>query len=298
MAITVNGVRFLSHCRGRGLSLDHTTVVGRQGLFAPPGLLRPILARHGLSPGPEHDAFFNGGMQEWADPLLRALGATRLEFMDYSDYEGATRLHDLNQPVGASWEESTGALVDAGSLEHVFDVRTAIENYLRIVRVGGDVVLMDMPAVSFCGHGFYQFSPEFFCEVFSERNGFELVSLMLAEEWAFAPFYSVTRPRDAGGRVEIVDGRSCHLFVHARKKAPFHGFSGSIVQSDYETAWKRPAPAGAGDRKGGGLADALRSAWRRFDPKGYWTFTTRRDTLRKARAHQVGRSGHLTPIDL
>ena len=196
MAITINGARFLAYSRFRGLELRRTTVVGRQGLFAPPALLRPILHRHGLTVDPEDEAFFHGEMPEWADSLFRAFGSKELEFLDVSSYEGATRLHDLNRPVGDDWEESTDTLIDAGSLEHIFNVKTAMENYLRMVRIGGNIVLLDMPAVNLCGHGFYQFSPEFFCEVFSRRHGFELVSLALAEDWAYAPFFSVARPRE------------------------------------------------------------------------------------------------------
>lgn len=298
MAITINGTRFLAYLRSHGLELHQTTVVGRQGLFAPPALLRSVLQRHGLRARPADEAFFNGDMPEWADPVFFALGAEKLEFLDASPYEGATRLHDLNRPVNPDWEESTDTLIDAGSLEHVFDVKTAIENYLRLVRVGGSVLLLDMPAVNLCGHGFYQFSPEFFCEVFSARHGFELVSLALAEDWAYAPFYAVARPRDVRGRVEMLGRYPGHIFVHARKIAPFHGFGQSIVQSDYAEAWSRTAPPAHPANGRHGLLEPLRRAWRRIDLQGYWKFSTLRDKRRFLRRASIGSGAHLQPLEI
>jgi len=246
----------------------------------------------------EAEPFFREESARWADPFLEALGARPLEFLDASGYEGATRIHDLNQPVGADWVETSDSLLDAGSLEHIFDVKTAIENYLRMVRVGGAVLLLDMPAVNFCGHGFYQFSPEFFCEVFSARHGFELESLALAPEWGYAPFYTVARPRDPGGRVEIPSLDSCHLFVCARKVGPFDGFVRSVSQSDYEAAWRKSTPPGFSAGPDSGLAGAVRRAWRSMDPKGYWRFSTRRDRRRAHQTNAIGRGPHLRPLDI
>src|SRR5208283_1663993 len=136
MAISINGARFLAYSLTEGLSLGRTTVIGRQGLFAPPNLLRDLFRRHGLPVSAESEAFFREEWADWADPFFRALGANPLEFMDASAYEGATRIHDLNRPIKRDWDETADSLIDAGSLEHVFDVKTAIENYLRMVRVG------------------------------------------------------------------------------------------------------------------------------------------------------------------
>jgi SAM-dependent methyltransferase len=296
MGISINGARFLAYSVAGGLKMGRTTVVGRQGLFAPPRLLRALFQRHGLTVSPESEDFFREEKVEWADALFRALGANPLEFMDASAYEGATRLHDLNVPLSPDWEETSDTLIDSGSLEHVFDAKTAIESYLRLVRVGGSVVLLDMPAVNFCGHGFYQFSPEFFCEVFSERHGFELQSLALAAEWGYAPFYSVSHPRAVGGRVEIPSTDACHLFVRARKIRPFRGFERPIAQSDYEMAWDKPKAPPSVPRAG--FSKVVGDVWRRIDPEGHWRFSTRRDRQRSLRANAVHRGRYVSPLDI
>lgn len=298
MAISINGARFLAHSVASGLALGRTTVVGRQGLFALPNLLRGLFERHRLPISEETARFFDEKEPEWADGLFRGLGADPLEFLDVSPYEGATRIHDLNDPVGKDWDETCQTLVDAGSLEHIFDVRTAIENYLRMVRVGGSVLLLDMPAVNFCGHGFYQFSPEFFCEVFSDRHGFELQALALAPDWGYSPFYTVKRPRDTGGRVEIPSSESCHLFIRARKMRAFPGLARPIVQSDYEKVWSSAPPPGSNSSRRQGWPETMRRMWRRFDPAGYWRFSTHRDRLRTHRLNAIDRGRFVTPLDI
>lgn len=298
MAISINGARFMTHSVEGGLSLKHTLVVGRQGLFAPPNLLRSLFQMHGLPISEEAESFFDEETAEWADPFFAALGAAPLEFLDGSDYEGATRLHDLNRPIASEWEGTVDTLIDAGSLEHVFDAKTAIENYLRMVRVGGSVLLLDMPAVNFCGHGFYQFSPEFFCEVFSERHGFELESLALAADWGYSTFYTVARPRDVGGRVEIPSSDPCHLFVRARKIRAFSGFTRSITQSDYAEAWRFPRTVLNERPRRSGAAEAIRRIWRRIDPAGYWRFSTRRNSRRSLRANAIHRGRFVVSLEI
>ncbi len=288
----------MAHSVAGGLALGRTTVVGRQGLFAPPNLLQALLLKHGLPVSGEFERFFREEKVEWADTFFRALGANPLEFLDASDYEGATRLHDLNRPIGPDWRETSDTLIDAGSLEHVFDAKTAIENYLQMVRIGGSILLLDMPAVNFCGHGFYQFSPEFFCEVFSERHGFEMRSLALAAEWGYAPFYAVAHPRDKGRRVEIPNADPCHLFVHARKIREFVGFTQSVTQSDYAEAWSQPVTIPERKSGGSGISEAIRRVWRRIDPAGYWRFSTRRNSRRGLRFNAVRRGRNVVPMDI
>ena len=59
----------------------------------------------------------------FAESFLRLLGAEDVVSVDASDYEGASRILDLNEPVPADAEGAFMAVVDAGSLEHVFDFR-------------------------------------------------------------------------------------------------------------------------------------------------------------------------------
>ena len=88
-------------------------------------------------------------------------------------------------------------MVDAGSLEHVFDVPTAIRNCMRMVAPGG-YFLAITPANNTMGHGFYQFSPELFYRVLSDANGFT-VERMLVTGTSSTRWFEVADPASIGG---------------------------------------------------------------------------------------------------
>jgi 2-polyprenyl-3-methyl-5-hydroxy-6-metoxy-1,4-benzoquinol methylase len=92
----------------------------------------------------------------------------------------ASIIHDLNKPVPKELEERFDVVLDGG-LEHVFDFPQAIENAMRMTKIGGHLIL-ETPANNLCGNGFYQFSPELFFRVLDSGNGFELERLYLASK--------------------------------------------------------------------------------------------------------------------
>src|SRR4029077_10267153 len=94
------------------------------------------------------------------------LDAESVETLDYSTYEGASIVHDLNSPVPASLHGRFDAVIEAGSLEHIFNFPMAIRNLMRMTKVGGWVFITTV-ANNLCGHGFYQFSPELIYRIFS-----------------------------------------------------------------------------------------------------------------------------------
>ena len=72
-------------------------------------------------------------------------------------------------------------LFDGGSLEHIFNAPVALTSYMRMVRPGGHLLLA-LPANNYCGHGMYQFSPEFFFSALSEQNGFTVERMIMQEK--------------------------------------------------------------------------------------------------------------------
>ena len=71
-------------------------------------------------------------------------------------------------------------MLDSGSLEHVFNFPIAIANCMALTEVGGHFVAIT-PANNWCGHGFYQFSPELFYRVLCAENGFRVERMIVAE---------------------------------------------------------------------------------------------------------------------
>jgi hypothetical protein len=113
------------------------------------------------------------------------------------------------------------AVVDGGTLEHVFNVPVAFRNAMDAVKVGGHF-FATLPANNQCGHGFYQFSTEFFYRVFCAENGFVVIKLIVAPmyaggRWLDGPAFDVADPETMGTRVNIY-GRKQMLFLLQAKK--------------------------------------------------------------------------------
>jgi hypothetical protein len=296
MAITVNGARFIAAAIRRGARLGNLVTIGRQGLYAPKSVLNDILASAGLPRGfplgiTPGDLPWSG---EWADELYSYFGASQLTVLDGSPYEGAALVHDLNQLLPRELEGRFECLIDGGSLEHIFNIPEALSSYLKIIKVGGYIIMLDMPATNLCGHGFYQFSPALFWQVFSEKYGFEILDIAFAETRPFADFWGIQNPADIGRRVELVNDRPCHLFVAARKCGTFKGFNTSFpIQHDYSTAWVGEKINSAGRRTGAPELGLLQRFLSTRAPRLYWRLTNFRNMRRQLRAMRLdgGKAG-------
>ena len=235
MGLDDKGTQFLLAARRLGVSFERTVTIGRQQLYVTPPLLRRRLGAFGIATTAEDTRrLFNE--DGFAEPLLRLLGARQTVSIDASAYEGASRILDLNQPLPPDLEGAFTAVVDAGSLEHVFDVPTAMRNCMRMVAPDG-YFLAITPANNMMGHGFYQFSPELFYRVFSRANGFT-VERMLVTSTSSTHWFEVADPKAIGARVQLRGFRPTYLCVAARRVEMRSVLGTPPQQSDYDTRWE------------------------------------------------------------
>jgi hypothetical protein len=82
------------------------------------------------------------------------------------------------------------------------------------------------------GHGFYQFSPEFYFRSL-QSWGFQIVRTYLVALRAPAQWYKVKDPNEVGGRITFLTAEPVQIFVIARK-AEVREPSEAPIQSDYE----------------------------------------------------------------
>lgn len=175
--------------------------------------------------------------QVYSDGFMRAIGAETLQFLDISDYENATIIHDLNTPIPDSLREKFTLVIDIGTSEHVFQVTQSLENLRNLCKTQGHV-LMVSPANSWLGHGFYQFSPELFFRAFDREYGFEVKSLYLIKKKLFREtWYELNDPKNMGHRGTILTNRRCYIAVIASKSVSTN-VATSPQQSDYVSAWE------------------------------------------------------------
>lgn len=241
MGVDRHVLRFLLEARRKGVSFAQTMMIGRQSLDLPPAELQAMLRANGLSLTEAEVAEIYQQRGRFIEPLLHLLGAGRIESVDASSYEQATVVHDLNLPIPERLKGAFSCVLDGGSLEHVFNFPQAIKNCMEMVAEGGHFLGV-APANNWMGHGFYQFSPELYYRVFSERNGYAAEAMMVCETCAGAPWYSVADPEQLGRRVEWVNRRPTYLLVQARRLSRADIFQDPPQQSDYAAQWSIGIP--------------------------------------------------------
>jgi hypothetical protein len=180
----------------------------------------------------------------YCEPLLNQLGAKLIESFDYSDYENATILHDMNTPIPEQYKNKYSLLIDGGTTEHIFNIPVAYKNIMDMVKIGGYVITM-VPANNLCGHGFYQFSPEFFYSLFQVKNGFEIKTVAYScDDFGGIgnyPLWSIPNPLELGKRVMVSTSKETVIYCCAKKISAVPDVL-TLQQSDYENiTWKKDA---------------------------------------------------------
>lgn len=218
MGIDIHSLNLLRHATARHGNLRRTISLGRLGVQ-----LGPRAAK-------QWAGTTTGAYAE--DMLIRKFGATDVDSIDNSDYEGATIVGDMNQPIPNRLVGLYDTVLDFGCTEHIFDVAQSMRNITALCKQGG-MVLHAVPSNGFCGHGFYQFSPELFFSLYSLRNGYSDTEVYLADLLDTKHWYRVSPPT-GGRRINVRSSDEMYVLVVTRRVAVV---SGDVQQSDYVYAW-------------------------------------------------------------
>jgi hypothetical protein len=286
MGLDINGTQFMLYAKTLGVDFTRTATIGRQGLHLSLSDLRGNLQRFGFSFADSSIERMFDGPHPYSEDFLRSLGAEEVHSVDFSDYEGATHVHNMNIPIPEPMKRQYSIVLDGGSLEHIFNFPVAMKNCMEMVRVGGHFLGI-APANNFMGHGFYQFSPEMFFSIFAPSNGYELEQLIAFEDAPDAPWYLVSNPAMLRTRVTLTNSRPVYLLSVAKRVRDIEPFQSMPQQSDYVAAWtpgdgsvNPSAEASDGTRAGRSAASALA---RRYTPR----------SIKRAARRLIG---HLQPM--
>ena len=236
MGINTSFAKVLFYARHRGVDFSRALTLGRMRLYVSPEKLQRELAQDDI-PG-DLRALADGS--DYAEPLFQALGSEQADSVDYSDYESASVIWDLNVEFPEKLQNRYSVVLDSGTLEHVFNFPVAIKSCMKAIQVGGHFIGIT-PANNLLGHGLYQFSPELYYRIFSPENGFrtEMVAVGVSlrdsevERW-----YRVKDPNEAHSRVVLCNDFPTFLLVIARKLSEVEIFEHFPYQSDYVNAWQ------------------------------------------------------------
>ncbi|MES1219056.1 MAG: hypothetical protein ABUT20_26350 [Bacteroidota bacterium] len=236
MAITANCSSFLFFSKLHGASFEKTLTLGRLNLYASKeNILADIRKFKNEVVDVEKFKF----PAEYSEPIFQILGASEIDSMDYSDYENATIIHDLNSPIPENLKNKFTAVVDGGTIEHIFNFPMAIRNCMEMLKTGGSYIGIT-PANNIMGHGFYQFSPELYFNIFSEANGFKVVKMLIVTQHVdgtYSSWYEVANPRQLKSRITLTNSKPTFLMVFAQKIEEKLLFEKTPQQSDYEMVW-------------------------------------------------------------
>ncbi len=232
MGITGNFAKFLLYARQQGASFKETMMLGRQQLLINEAEAYNLSKNYGV----ETNRIRN---ERYSEVFFQMLGASLIDSLDHSDFEKATVIHDLNKALPDKLASKYSVVFDGGTLEHVFNFPQAIKNCMDLLRVGGHFISIT-PANNYCGHGFYQFSPELFFSLFNEQHGFN-VKVMAAcvelPESGNVNWYKISNPSVVKQRVILSNSYPTTLMVLAEKIKDTKDIYLNPFQSDYEHVW-------------------------------------------------------------
>lgn len=237
MGLDTNGVRYLLSSHTRGISLERTLMVGRQILNLETHELKENLQGFRKYESDEQVRKILSEKGGYAEPLLQMLGAQHVDSLDYSNYEGANVLQDMNLPIPEHLKQKYSTVLESGSLEHIFNLPVSLANCMEMVEEGGHLIIIT-PVNNIMGHGFYQFSPELFYRVLNDRNGFELEQMLIFEYSPDEKWYAVKDPKSVKQRVELMNSSATYLCVRAKRMKLVPVMAQYPQQSDYEDAWE------------------------------------------------------------
>lgn len=232
MGISANCVKFLNYSKARGVDFKKTLTLGRQQMFITEGPRKNLRKQLSDLQLPASGDF--------AESLFHlSFGAKEVESMDYSDFEGATIIHNLNDPIPKQHLNTFSTVFDGGTLEHVFNFPVAVKNCMDMLKVGGHFISIT-PTNNYSGHGFYQFSPELFFALFTPAHGFRIKLIAMAVENQAndaSEWFEVKDPKSVGKRVTITNSYPTSLMVIAEKIGETESITLRPFQSDYQSIW-------------------------------------------------------------
>ena len=237
MGLDTNGIKFLLACRKQGVSFERTMMIGRQILNLEAHELKENLQSFRVYESDSQVRNILTTKGGYAEPFLEMIGCKHVDSLDYSPYEGANILHDMNLPISDGQKQKYSTVLESGSLEHIFNFPVSMSNCMEMTELNGHLLIIT-PVNNIMGHGFYQFSPEIFYRVLNEKNGFDIEHMFVFEYSPDEKWYSVKDPKVVKQRVELMNSSATYLCVKARRVAIKPLLQPFPQQSDYEDAWQ------------------------------------------------------------
>ena len=179
--------------------------------------------------------------EKYADNILfDNFNLESLNSLDYSKFENADIICDLNEPI-EKINKQFDTILDFGTSEHVFNITQCLNNISDLCKINGYIIHC-LPANNNCGHGFWQFSPELFFNMYNKKHGFENTEIFLINLFDKKNWYKVNKQKP-GERLELNSSEPLYILVKTKKIE--NNYFKNINQSDYEYQWSDTTKTGS-----------------------------------------------------
>jgi len=119
-------------------------------------------------------------INDYCENFFIDLGFQHVDSIDNNDYEKATIIHNMNYSIENKLKKKYDFILDGGTIEHIYNTPQVCENIINLLEIDG--ILCSITCNNnFSGHGFYQFSPEFFQSTFNPKYGMKIQMIYLVE---------------------------------------------------------------------------------------------------------------------
>lgn len=179
MSLTLSSFRYLAWVKARIQFQGPVLLLGRQMVFGSAVNVAWALRTQGIEPRcktstcqgpniPGLDLKIYGHFTNDILAMKMLVGDVSVTAVDIAAYQGAELIHDISKPFPEANLGHYGLIIDAGTLEHVLDAKTSLDNLTACLREGGSILHMS-PSNGYLDHGYFQFSPSFFRDYYSSR---------------------------------------------------------------------------------------------------------------------------------
>ncbi|MBI5629800.1 MAG: class I SAM-dependent methyltransferase [Elusimicrobia bacterium] len=280
MGISRSALKILMKEASRRRFEGRLLTLGRQDVLFSEEVLRVVAREFGFKlaqtepAAPSHNPALAEEGCIGDDWLFGSLGFSGVETLDFSDFESARHVFDMNRPaaeIPAGLAERFDVILDAGTIEHVFNIPNALGGIFRMLKPGGRVIHI-APSSNHMDHGFYMFSPTLFWDYY-QANGFEINAMQVCrstghwkdDPWQICDYFPGSLDHLGIGGLD----ESAYAVVCVATKVP--GATGHVVpqQGYYQRAWKsrklayQRKPAGKPRRARVSLIEAVKGRIRR-----------------------------------
>jgi len=151
----------------------------------------------------------------YSENLRMELWAKNIKSVDWSNYEKADYIHDINYPIGDDLTNVSDIIFDGWSTEHMFNPAQALINYHNMIKIDWYYIWV-LPCNNRCNHGFYQFSPDLFYRFFSTENWYK-TKIFISDDHKWGYIRDLINLKQVNNTSIQFSNSPCLLYIVAQK---------------------------------------------------------------------------------